>query len=410
MSMSFVSKYPKEAWPFMAASLINSLGSAFMWPVITIYVHEVLNRSYGDAGFALLCFSSAMMIGQFAVSALYQRLGIKILLIGGLLLQGLAQIALVADTGWALFLVLMTMNGFFSGLSMPAIQAFVGLRWKKTSGGIFNFIYVGNNIGIAVGTALAGVTATFFSFGANFAMSGLTTLLFAFYMWLTIGKMKVAEQKEMTLGGKKNAGTVNSRKLLLNYRLYLFMSVGSLLIWFSNSVWNTGIAPYLNEQGDNGLTSYGLLWTINGIIIFAGQPILSFFKSRVLQTLTSQMTVSAFCYGAGYTVMLIAPSYHAFIIGMIIATFGEMLIAPTMPAFITEHAGGYAPFYLGIAGAISAAGRIVGPYVLGNVYDWGGLHQVLLISIAGTAAAAISFMAHSSLHQGWRERNWKAAP
>ncbi|ANE47610.1 hypothetical protein SY83_16450 [Paenibacillus swuensis] len=404
-TFSWISEYPKEAWPFLAASLMNSMGSAFMWPMVTLYVHNVLDRSYGDAGFALLCQSIAMMLGQFAVSALYQRLGIKVLLIGGMALAGVSQMGIAFTDEWGMFLVLLIISGFFNGLAMPAIQAYVGFRWKDMGSRMFNFIYVGNNIGMAVGTALAGLTAMAFSFSVNFGLAGASSILFALYLIYTVKNMDTQVDGTLQVGTKKGSlerGSLNQKALLLNYKLYVFMSLGSLLIWFSNSVWNTGIAPYLNESG-NGLAAYSFLWTVNGIIIFVGQPLLSWLKRISLHNLPAQMTASAICYGVGYVIMIASHSYSALILGMIIATFGEMLIAPAVPAFITAKSGIYAPFYLGIVGAIGASGRIFGPYALGTLYDLGGLDKVLLVTLAGAVASALCFAIHSRLQREPKE-------
>ncbi|MFP3415904.1 MFS transporter, partial [Bacillus sp. SIMBA_074] len=78
----------------------------------------------------------------------------------------------------------------------------------------------------------------------------------------------------------------NSFALLLRYQLYLFMALGAAFIFFSNTVWNTGVAPYITEKG-MPLSSYSWLWTINGIIIFAGQPITSWLKRIMRQNLSA---------------------------------------------------------------------------------------------------------------------------
>lgn len=54
----------------------------------------------------------------------------------------------------------MTGLGFTFNLSFPAIQAFIGFRWKEQRRELFNIVYVANNLGMAIGTSLAGVIAT----------------------------------------------------------------------------------------------------------------------------------------------------------------------------------------------------------------------------------------------------------
>jgi MFS family permease len=176
-----------------------------------------------------------------------------------------------------------------------------------------------------------------------------------------------------------------------------------MLIWFSNSVWNSGIAPFMNEHG-MGMAAYSFLWTVNGIVIFAGQPLLGLLKRFITRSLSSQLIASAICYAAGFALILLSQSYAMILAGMIISTFGEMLIAPAVPAFISEKAGRYAPFYLGVVGAIGTFGRLVGPYTLGSLYDNGGVGPVLLIATLGPVIAAVFYSIHASFHRETGEK------
>lgn len=38
-------------------------------------------------------------------------------------------------------------------------------------------------------------------------------------------------------------------QLLMNYKFYLFIDLGSFLIWFGNCIWNNGVSPYTINQG-----------------------------------------------------------------------------------------------------------------------------------------------------------------
>jgi predicted MFS family arabinose efflux permease len=92
-------------------------------------------------------------------------------------------------------------------------------------------------------------------------------------------------------------------------------------------------------------------------------------------------------------------SYAAFVAGMIITTFGEMLVAPAVPTFITEKTGENAPFYLGASGSITAVGRLLGPLVMGHLYDGGGVVPTLLLAAAMSAAAVLLCLVHASFHR-----------
>lgn len=70
------------------------------------------------------------------------------------------------------------------------------------------------------------------------------------------------------------------------------MALGSLFLLIGNSIWNTGVSPFIISEGW-AKSTYSLLWTLNGILIFAAQPLVSLIKRWFAETSTAQMTASA---------------------------------------------------------------------------------------------------------------------
>lgn len=210
-----------------------------------------------------------------------------------------------------------------------------------------------------------------------------------------------ANREEKTAAARAQRGVLPERSLwekLSACRIYLFMSVGTLFIWLANSLWGTGVAPHIADQGMN-FSMYSLLWTLNGLLIFAAQPITSWMKRTIAVPLTSQLTWSAIFYGLAYVVIWFLPFYSGFLLAMALATLGEMLVSPAVPAFLAARAGREAPFYMGVSGGIASIGRMIGPYVLGLTYDHGGLDGVSFISVLIAVLAILSFVAHAALQR-----------
>lgn len=417
-----MSKYTGEMKVFIWASMINSTGGALMWPLTTLFVHTQLNRSLADAGFVILMQMLGGFFGQLLGGGLYYRLGVRRLLIGALAATSLLQLSLVvtAHADWWLYVTTMMVLGLTNSMSMPAIQSFVGFRWADRRDELFNVIYVGNNVGVALGTALSGVLADI-SFNLTFVLNGLTSAGFAlfFYRFLrgqheeATGDGAVngaavkgdsadeAEGDEKLAAARAKRGILPERSLwekLSAYRIYLFMSVGTLFIWLANSLWGTGVAPHIADQGMN-FSMYSLLWTLNGVLIFAAQPITSWMKRTIAVPLTSQLTWSAIFYGLAYVVIWFLPFYSGFLLAMALATLGEMLVSPAVPAFLAARAGREAPFYMGVSGGIASIGRMIGPYMLGLTYDHGGLDGVSFISVLIAVLAVLSFVVHAALQR-----------
>lgn len=396
--MRWLDTYPKEVKVFLIASLVNSTGSALMWPLTTMYVFDELGRSMTQAGFVILIQSLGGIAGQLLGGALYHRVGVKKLIVGALLFNalGLFTLPVISQTWW-LFITVMGLIGLFNSMSLPAIQAFVGFRFAKRRGELFNVIYVAQNIGVALGTGLSGFLADL-SYHLSFIANGITSAGFGVYFWFYLGKVD-REHGEVYVPQNKSSQLPKERAwpLLLNFQLYLFLSLGTLFILLGNSVWNTGVSPYIISEGMEK-KAYSLLWTLNGVLIFAAQPVTTFLKKTIASTSTAQMTVSAVFYTAGFAVIALLQNYPGMIFAMILITLGEMLISPATPAFISEHAGKAAPFYLGVSGGIGAIGRVVGPYAMGIMYDTGGLAPVAWFATIMAGVGILLFLIHSHMN------------
>ncbi|OWA36115.1 MFS transporter [Saccharibacillus sp. O16] len=395
--MNWLQRYPREIQALLLASLINSTGSALMWPLTTMYVFGELGRSMQDAGLVILLQSLGGIAGQLVGGAMYHRIGVKKLLVGSLLINALALFALpIVSTHWPLYMLTMLITGFSSAMTLPAIQAFVGFRFASRRGEIFNTIYVGNNIGVALGTALSGPLAEI-SFPLTFVLNGVTCLVFAGYFFVYLNRIDRREGG-LTIQAKTTKREGRALALLMNTRVYLYMGLGALFLWLGNCIWNGGISPTILSSGQPA-SHYSILWTLNGVLIFAFQPLILWIKRRFASLPESQMTAGSLFYLSGYVVILWIPHYGAMVLAMILATVGEMLFQPAMPAFISERTQANAPFYLGVSGGIAQGGRVIGPYIMGVLYDQGGLSPVAWLAVASAVLSCGFFVLNHRLQR-----------
>jgi len=391
--MRGLASYPREVKIFLVASLISSAGGALMWPLITMFVFKELGRTVTDAGLAVLVMSLGGIFGQLLGGSLYHRLGVKRLIVGGVGLNAVFLLLLPYGSGqWHLFLLLMGLVGFFNSMALPAIQAFIGFRFTEKRSELFNIIYVANNIGVALGTAISGFLAQI-SYNLSFILNGLISALFAGFFWIYLNRVQKTQGKFHVEKKKENADKKNNWNLMLNYKVYFFMGLGSFFIWLANCVWNNGVSPYTISRGMPEW-NYSILWTLNGILIFVAQPLILWVKRTFAETELRQMTASAVFYMLGYIMILSFHTYSSMVLAMVLITLGEMLISPAIPSFISDHTGKAAPFYLGLVGGMGAAGRVVGPYAMGVLFDWNGLVPVAALAVLISILSIVSFMVH----------------
>jgi predicted MFS family arabinose efflux permease len=150
---------------------------------------------------------------------------------------------------------------------------------------------------------------------------------------------------------------------------------------------------------------YSLLWTVNGIVIVLGQPITGWLKRRrMANTISKQMLLSSlFTLLACVFIFVFHAHYVYLIIGMVLATFGEMLLLPAILTYLSERTGANAPFYMGLNGGMSNVGRMLGPLMFGHAFDLWGVNVVFLLGTLSALIALLLFYAH-------RHVNRKPAP
>lgn len=373
-----------------------------MWPLITMFVFKVLGRSVTDAGLVILVMSLGGIAGQLLGGSLYHKLGVKKLIVGGTGLTALFLVLLPFGSGnWSLFMVLMGLIGFFNAMAMPAIQAFIGFRFAERRGELFNVIYVANNIGVALGTAISGFLARI-SYDMSFILNGVTSAAFALFFWIYLNKVQKDDGEVQLTKRKSTPEGQDPWKLLSRYNVYLFMGIGSFFLWLGNCIWNNGVSPFTLTKGMPEW-NYSILWTLNGVLIFVGQPFILWIKRTFAGSAEAQLTASAVFYFLGYALILAFPTYPSIVLAMILTTFGEMLVSPAIPSFISDRTGKGAPFYLGVVGGMGAAGKVVGPYAMGVLFDWNGLIPVAWLAVSIAVLAVVAFLIHAFVNRDSRD-------
>ncbi|WP_064745734.1 MFS transporter [Paenibacillus sp. UNC451MF] len=406
---SVMQSFPRDALFFLTASFVNSTGKAVMWPLTTLYVHNVMGKSYGEAGLIVLYQALFSVLGEFVGGNLYYRIGPKAMISGSFTLSSLALFAIAFTDSWPIYIMLVCLLGFTNGISMPSMNAYVGFRWKEHRRKLYNVMYVCNNFGLSIGAMVGGLIASI-SFKLTYMLTGSTTLLFAIFLFFFMKESSLQsigddaaipekEERKGTVSARAEIVQLNRGQLLRNIKLYLFISIGSMFFWLSFTQWSTGVAPYIEEQGMD-LKFYSLLWTVNGIVILVGQPFTSWIKRRFAQNIVRQMLISAlFSVSAFSFILFFHELYIYLIIGMILATLGEMMLLPAIPTFFSERSGVHAPFYMGLAGGFANVGRMIGPLMFGHAFDLWGIGSVFFLGTLSSLAALVMFYIHSNMNK-----------
>ncbi len=376
-----------------AGSFVNSVGNSFVWPLTTIYVHEILGKSLTAAGFVLMLQAGANLVGQTVGGTLFDRFGGKRVLMGGLLASAAIVTVIAFFRLWTVYVAAMGLLGFSTAFFWSPVNAYIARLWPDGGRRAFNLIYVINNLGVAIGASFGGLVAGF-SFRLVFLVNAVTLLVYLAVLWLGVrpdGEARSAASDRPAAPVEPGWSTPATRRSAVVAAL----AAGNFLAWMAYSQWSSTVSIFMKTHG-YGMFQYGFLWTVNGALIFLLQPLLSLLVRRAVRSLGRQLAAGAALYATAFALVAASRGLPWYIAAMAVMTLGEVLIAPALPAAVAQ----LAPperlgFFQGFVGSMSAGGRMVGPTVGGFLYDrWGPrVLWPVVMGIAGLGSVSYALYA-----------------
>jgi len=384
-------KYPIAIWILAIGTTINITGNSFLWPLNTIYITEVLNKSMSVAGFVLMLQQGSGIIGNLAGGWLFDKWGGRRSIIIGTVLSALVVLSLAFFHQWIVYVTLMILLGFSNGLIAPSMYAMAGSVWPEGGRKAFNLIYVSQNLGVAIGSTLGGVFAQI-SFTWIFIVNTITFLLFLLLVIFGFGKEQWQQAIIVTGVDSSEERVIVSKESSKAFISLIILSVAFVLAWMPYVQWQTSLSKYISTLGIP-LSKYTLLWTINGAVIVLGQPLISFFTKRLLTTIKKQMIVGIFIFIMSFAIMVHNSLYMGFVLAMITMTLAEMLVWPSVPAAAADLAPeNKAGLYQGVISSAGAGGRMLGFLVGGWLYDHTTIPKLLWLMIGVFIFSGMAFM------------------
>jgi len=393
---------PKKLWFLIIGMIINVTGNSFLWPFNTIYIHKYLGKSMTVVGIILMLNSLAGVFGNMLGGWLFDKIGGYRSILAGIVIAFCAIFGLVVNHTWIFYTSFFVLLGFGIGIVFPSMYAMVGAAWPEGGRKAFNALYVAQNLGVAIGTALGGLVA---SFNINYIFSANLLLYVFFFLIAVFGFKNMQTTQEVDRKVKEEKKTKGKFVLTPSLKALLMVCLAYILCWLSYVQWQTTIAAEMVTL-HIGINKYSWLWTVNGALIVFAQPIVSTFIRKYVSSLKKQVV-----YGIGFFIFSVvivsfAKDFSIFMTGMVILTIGEMFVWPAVPTI----ANMLAPkdrigMYQGIVNSAATVGKMLGPILGGAIVDTLNM-KVLYFVLIGLLLIAIIFTffyeklakKHASMH------------
>ncbi|MEK4426682.1 MDR family MFS transporter [Solibacillus sp. FSL K6-1523] len=364
---------PKQVWLLIIGTFVNTVGNSFLWPLNSIYIHDYLGKTLTMAGFVLMLNSLAGVFGNVLGGILFDKLGgYKTILIG--VVFNLISITLLTIWHeWPQYIIFLTMLGFSGGIVFPALYAIAGSAWPEGGRKSFNAIFLANNVGVAIGPALAGLIADI-QFEWVFISNLVSYIVFFLIVIFTFKRFDSAK-----VTTKKVSSEMNEPKAKAPLIALTILSVSLVLCWLSYSQWSATISSYTQSLGMS-LSQYSLLWTLNGFMIVAVQPIIKPLVTRWEKKIKHQLVLGLALMSVSFFVVYFAGDFKMFAAAMVILTLGEVFFSPVIPMLANKMAPpGQEGFYQGLVNSATTVGRMIGPLFGGIMVDLYGMQVLMLI-------------------------------
>ncbi|KYC84883.1 MDR family MFS transporter [Heyndrickxia sporothermodurans] len=367
---------PRSLWLLVIGMMVNVTGSSFLWPLNAIYIHDHLGKSLSVAGIVLMLNSAASVIGNLIGGNLYDKIGGFRSILLGIMITILSLIGMTFWHGWPLYPIFLTIIGLGAGIIVPAMFAMAGAVWKEGGRKAFNAVYIAQNFGVAVGSALGGFVASF-SFDYIFLANLIMFIVFFLIAFFGYRKINIDRGNYTSVIQEKKVVKSGTKLIAL-----LILCSGYLLCWVGYVQWQSTISTYTQEINIS-LGQYSMLWTINGALIVLGQPLLNPIVKRFGTNLKAPIITGIIIFMISFGIAGYASNFKGFLAAMIILTIGEMFVWPTVPTIADSLAPkGKEGFFQGIVNSTATGGRMIGPLlggILVDLYSMSILFKVLLI-------------------------------
>lgn len=350
-------------------SLLLNAGSAFLWPLVTVYMHDYLHKSLTLAGVTLFLMSLFMVLGNYVGGRLFDRWSPYKTAIISVLMSTIGIVTLIFAHDWPIFGIMLMFVGFGDGACLTLLNSYSATIKSRSTRTVFNILYMGTNLGVVIGTLLVGFLL---AKGVTVVFS-VAAVFYLILLFITIVDFNVKFERT-----PRTTETVNHVKGRLN-TLVLLICFVVLTLYMAYALWESVLSVHMTSLGIS-FEKYSLLWTLNGIMIVVLQPIANRVGSHF--KLSSQTYVGVALFGLSVFALSFAKEYSAFVIVMITTTLGEIIGFPGIPAWIDalstpEQRG----TYQGMFNVFVSAGRAIGP-VYGGILLQHSTYQVLFTSSA----------------------------
>ncbi|WP_025742240.1 MDR family MFS transporter [Aquimarina pacifica] len=382
-----------EIWWLALITLINRAG-AMVIPFLSLYLTDSLDFSLQQVGWIMTSYGLGSFLGAWLGGKLSDQIGYYKVILMSLFLTGVSFIVIqYFSSFWSIcisFFFLIAIADMARPAFFVALSAYSKPENKTRS---LTFIRLAINLGFSVGPALGGAIIASLGYYGLFWVDGITCIMAALVMIKTLHPKKAKIQdKEVVI---KNPIAAH------NDGIYMLFLLALVLFGFIFVQYFSTIPLYYKEIHNLSEEKIGLLLAMNGALIFLFEMPLITHLEKTSLTKIRNVTIGFILTGISFALFLVTPWVGILIIGMIMATFGEMVAFPFGNAFALERSKkGRQGAYMGLYSMSFSVAHIFGHNSGMQLINYFGYNNTwILMTIIAAIGMFLLYLVKQKLNQ-----------
>lgn len=411
-SLEEYSSLPRSIYVLFIVRIVNAMGN-FIYPFLTFFLTQKIGLSPSRAADFFILASIMSMLGSLLGGKLADHFGRKKLMLS---FQGVAAMFYFscAFLGNSIAIpFLLSAASFFNGAAQPANSAMVtDLTNKDNRKSAFSLLYLGINLGFAVGPKIAGELYNYNSdlifFGNSIAII-ISIFLVGFLVKETAPTREDIETSK-AFNDDESADSSNVFTALLRRPTLLLFLVGRTINQLIYATIGFAIPLQMSQTfGESmGPSHYGSLMAFTGwVVITCTLPTIKITgKNRAVVN----MAMAAVFYGVGFGMIGFISNYWLFLLSGLIFTLGEILEVTNGGIYVANHSPiNHRGRFNAIIPLLTGAGAMFGPKFFGIYIEAFGLRNLWILCFV-LAMMSSAFMLWLRLFEDkWHSRKYGRA-
>ena len=385
----------------LSTTAISTLGRGMTLPFTVIYVHEVRGVPLDVAGLLMSLIAVVALVVTGPMGALIDRLGSRVVLVGGNVAQLMGAVVLAFATSVPAFVLAFTLLGISFGVGWPGFNA---LTASIVSGPLrtqffgINFALV--NLGIGVGGIVSGFLTDVDRPGTFTAIFLVDAACMLVPIGLLLGPLRhVAGRPEQPPAGAPVEAGVGYLAILRKPAVVWITALTFLSSFVGYGQMEAGFPAFARQVSEVSTRTIGFAFAANTAVIVGMQFLVLRFidgrrRTRVFLVLVGLWAAAWLLLGATGLAAGTMAAAAGVIVFHVLFGLGETMLQPTVPAIVNDlasdrdrgrfNAVSSGAFQVGAITAPIAAGWLLNRQ-LGGVFI-----GVIIAGLAGVAVLALA--------------------